>query len=328
VAQQSPRKRIEALTERMLTSRDPKRRVLVICNPYATTVSARLKNLIVYALRSRYRVEAVNTEQRGHATELCTQAARDGYDLVIAFGGDGTVNEAVNGLVGTDTPLTCLPGGSANVFCRSIGVPDDVVDATEHLLSVTDDFQPVAVDTGVVNGRHFAFASGVGLDASVVERVDSNPRLKARLRHHYYAYCALTAFLRRYLLNAPLLSIETEGRSAEGVTAVAQNSDPFTYFGKRPIRLCEHADLQSGNLAMLLLKRASVLQLPTLIPRVLSTQPRLVARHPQIQTFERIETARVCATDTELPVQVDGDYIGRFTEITYQIAPQSLWVVS
>jgi diacylglycerol kinase family enzyme len=300
----------------------------VICNPYATTVSARLRNLIVNALKSRYRVEAVNTEERGHATRLCEQGARDGFDLVIAFGGDGTVNEALNGLVGTQTPLTCLPGGSANVFCRSIGVPDDVVDATEHLLSVADDFQPVTIDTGVVNERHFVFASGVGLDASVVERVDSNPQLKARLRHHYYAYCAISAFLRRYLLNAPLLSIETEGRSGEGVTAVAQNSDPFTYFGKRPIRLCEHADLQSGSLAMLVLKRASVSALPTLIPRVLSTRPRWVTRHRQIQSFERVDTAKIRAADASLPVQVDGDYIGSFADINYRIAPRSLWVVS
>src|SRR5213080_4671674 len=170
--------RAEAVAERVLPHRGPKRRMLVIVNPYATTVSDRLKNLVIYALQGRYSVEAVDTQARAHATELCREAAAEGYEVVVAFGGDGTVNEAANGLVGTAVPLTCLPGGSTNVFCRSLGIPSDVVDATEHLLRMADDFEPRRVDTGIVNGRHFVFSSGIGLDASVVERVDSHPRLK------------------------------------------------------------------------------------------------------------------------------------------------------
>ena len=109
--------------------------MLIIVNPYATTVSDRLRNLVVYALQARYEVEAVDTEKRDHATQLCREAAEEGYDVVVAFGGDGTVNEAANGLAGSDTPLTCLPGGATNVFHRAIGIPTDVVEATEHLLA-------------------------------------------------------------------------------------------------------------------------------------------------------------------------------------------------
>ena len=127
----------------------PRKRMLVIVNPYATTVSDRLKNLVVYALRGTYQVEAVDTESRDHATELCREAAREGYDVVVAFGGDGTVNEAANGLAGSPTPLTCLPGGRANVYCRMLGIPTDVVDATEHLLRMADDWRPRPVDLGV-----------------------------------------------------------------------------------------------------------------------------------------------------------------------------------
>jgi diacylglycerol kinase family enzyme len=92
--------RAEELAERVLPDRGPKRRMLVIVNPYASTVSDRLKNLVVYALQGRYSVEAVDTQARSHATELCRQAAAEGYDVVVAFGGDGTVNEAANGLAG------------------------------------------------------------------------------------------------------------------------------------------------------------------------------------------------------------------------------------
>ena len=126
---------LERLAELAALERKPRsRRMLVIVNPYATTMSDRLKHLVVYALQGRYDVEAVDTQAKGHATELCREAAHEGYDVVVAFGGDGTVNEAANGLAGSATPLTCLPGGATNVYCRMLGIPADVVDATEHLL--------------------------------------------------------------------------------------------------------------------------------------------------------------------------------------------------
>src|SRR5436309_14375126 len=163
-----PLERLEALL--VAGRRAPTRRMLIIVNPYATTVSDRLKNLVVYALRGSYEVDAIDTESKDHATELTHEAAREGYDIVVAFGSDGTVNEAANGLVGSDTPLSCLPGGRTNVYCRMLGIPIDVVDATEHLLRVADAWRPRWVDFGYVNDRGFLFSAGVGLDASVVER--------------------------------------------------------------------------------------------------------------------------------------------------------------
>ncbi len=188
--------------------------MLIIVNPYATTVSDRLRHLVVYALQGRFEVDAVDTEARGHATELCREAAHEGYDVVVAFGGDGTVNEAANGLLGSPTPLCCLPGGSANVFGKMLGIPGDVVDATEHLLAMADDWRPRRVDLGVVNGRCFTFASGLGLDASVVERVDSNPRLKARLGAYYFTWVAVSTFMRRYLVSPPRLEVAGRRRDA------------------------------------------------------------------------------------------------------------------
>ena len=99
---------------------------------------------------------------------------------MVAFGGDGTVNEVVNGLAGTDIPVAFLPGGNTNVVCRTLGIPNDVVDATEHLLALADDFRPRRIDLGMVNERYFVFACGAGIDASVVKRVDSKPSLKAK----------------------------------------------------------------------------------------------------------------------------------------------------
>src|ERR1700736_975928 len=204
-----------------------KRRMLIIVSPYATTVSDRLRHLVVYALQGRFEVDAVDTEDRGHATELCREAAHEGYDVVVAFGGDGTVNEAANGLLGSTTPLCCLPGGSANVFGRLLGIPGELVDATEHLLAMADDWRPRKVDLGVVNGRCFTFNSGIGLDASVVEKVDARPKLKARFGPYFFTWKALGA-AQRYLVRPPRMLIDTREGTLEAVTAIVQNGDPYT----------------------------------------------------------------------------------------------------
>src|SRR5690348_16115694 len=235
--------------------------MLVIVNPYATTMSDRLKHLVVYALQGRYEVHAVDTQRRGHATEITREAAREGYDVVLAFGGDGTVNEAANGLIGSPTPLTCLPGGATNVYCRMLGIPNEIVDATEHLLRLADEWKPRRVDLASVNGRGFTFSAGLGLDASVVERVDSHPRLKARLGEYYFTWAAMTTFTRRYVVRPPRLVAEVEGEEVPGVTAIVQNGMPYTYFNRRPIDIAEDAELDDGRLSGAVLARANPLEI-------------------------------------------------------------------
>jgi diacylglycerol kinase family enzyme len=302
--------------------------MLVIVNPYATTVSDRLKNLVVYALRGSYQVDAIDTQARAHATELTREAAQAGYDVVVAFGGDGTVNEAANGLVGTDTPLTCLPGGRANVYCRMLGIPTDVVDATEHLLAMADDWHPRRVDLGVVNDRRFVFSAGVGLDASVVERVDAHPRLKARLGEWYYAWTGVRTFNRRYLVNPPRLEAEIGDDRVPGVTAIVQNADPYTYFGNRPVRMAEDAALDSGSLAGIVLERARPIDIPTVIWRALSRTARL-PRHRHVSSFGGVPALRVRTLDERpLPLQVDGDYIGEVQEAVFSVEPRGIAVVA
>ena len=321
-----PIERLEAILG--VGSAKPSKRMLVIVNPYATTVSDRLKNLVVYALRGSYDVVAIDTEARDHATDICRQAAREGYDVVVAFGGDGTVNEAANGLAGTDTPLSCLPGGRANVYCRMLGIPNDVVDATEHLLRMADDWRPRRVDLAQAGDRHFLFSAGVGLDASVVERVDAHPRVKARLGEWYYAWTAIGTFNRRYLVRPPRLEAELGGERVAGVTVIVQNGSPYTYFGNRPIEMGEGADLQSGDLAGVVLKRGRPIDLPTVAFRALVPRAH-VTRHRQVHAFDGLTELVVRSRDERpLPLQVDGDYIGEAAEIEFGIAPGALAVVS
>jgi diacylglycerol kinase family enzyme len=320
--------RAEELAERGLPSRQQKRRMLVIVNPYASTVSDRLKNLVVYALQGRYSVEAVDTQRRDHATELCREAADEGYDVVVAFGGDGTVNEAANGLAGSDTPLTVLPGGSTNVYCRTLGIPEDVVDATEHLLHMADEFDPRPVDLGRVNGRAFVSSCGIGLDASVVERVDSHPSMKARWREYYFTYATIATFNRKYLVSPPRMRVHAGGRALDAVTAIAQVSDPYTYFASRPIRLCADVALDDGTIGLTVLKRATPLEVPTIVARVFTSNPDTVQRHRQVEGFDHLQSAVVETRDQRpLPVQVDGDHIGAWERVELSVEPGGLKVV-
>jgi diacylglycerol kinase family enzyme len=305
-----------------------KRRMLIIVNPYATTVSDRLRNLVVYALQGRFEVDAVDTEARGHATELCREAAHEGYDVVVAFGGDGTVNEAANGLLGSPTPLCCLPGGSANVFAKMLGIPGDVVDATEHLLAMADDWRPRMVDLGVVNGRCFTFASGLGLDASVVERVDANPKMKARLGPYFFTWIAVTTLLRRYLLHPPRLEVDAAGKTLAGVTAIVQNGAPFTYFQDRPIHISDGAALDSGSLTGGVLHRASLPAMLSIAWRAFSPRARVTGNR-QISGLSDMSELTVRSADGRpLPLQVDGDYLGDVSEARYSILAQALNVVA
>jgi diacylglycerol kinase family enzyme len=304
-----------------------KRRMLVIVNPYAATVSDRLRHLVVYALQGRFEVDAVDTESRGHATELCREAAHEGYDVVVAFGGDGTVNEAANGLLGSPTPLCALPGGSANVFARIIGVPGELVDATEHLLAMADDWRVRKVDLGMVNGRCFTFNSGVGLDASVVEQVDARPRMKARFGPYFFTWKAIGA-AQRYLARPPRMVIDDGHSTLEAVTAIVQNGAPFTYFHDKPIHIAEGAALESGALVGAALRRATPLAFSSIGVRALS--PRVsVLGNRQLADLGRFRELTVRSADGRpLPLQVDGDFLGEVDEARYSIKPRALSVVS
>ena len=302
---------------------------MVIINPVATKMSDRLKSLVVYALQGRYDVTTVDTTHKGHAIELCREAAAEHYDVVVAFGGDGTVNEAANGLIGSDTPLTCLPGGATNVFCKLLGIPGDIVDATEHLLRIADDWRPRKVDVATINGRRFTFSCGMGIDASVVERVDAHPRLKSRFGPYYFTWAALSTFWRNYVVNPPRMVAELPGgETLEGVTAIVQNGDPFTYFQNRPLHLAEGATLTSGDLAGVVLHRSTPTVMPTVIWRIFSQRARIV-RHRAITGFGGLTELVVhSADDRELPIEVDGDYIGTVPEATFGLEPGALTVVS
>jgi diacylglycerol kinase family enzyme len=312
-----------------LSKREPEKRMLVIVNPKATAMKERLRHLVVYALQGRYDVHVEETTHRGHARELSREAAAEQFDVVAAYGGDGTVNEAANGLAGTQTALTALPGGSNNVWAKELGIPNDVVDATEHLLGLADRWEPRAIDLGMLNGRYFTFAAGMGLDASVVKRVDAHPSLKSRFGPFYFVEAAVATFLARYVVNPPKLTIEVDGAAAvSGVSAFIQNTAHYTYFNKRAVELVEGGGFESGALAGVVLTRARPYDVPTVTFRALSGAAR-IAKHSGIAAFGGFQEAVVRSADGRpIPIQVDGDYLGDELEARFAIAPGALRVVA
>ena len=165
-------------------------RALLVVNPKATTTSERSRDVLVRALRSEVDLTVEYTLRRGHAATLARAAAESGVDVVVTLGGDGTVNEAVNGLMtaapalgGTTGPryrlpaLAVVPGGSTNVFARALGLPRDWVDGTSVILDGLRDGRHRVIGLGRADDRYFTFCAGLGLDAAVVRRVE-----QARLR--------------------------------------------------------------------------------------------------------------------------------------------------
>jgi len=306
-----------------------RKRMLVIVNPYATTVSAPLRNLVVAALHGRYEVEAIDTRSPNHATDLCREAAQEGYDVVVSFGGDGTVNEVANGLGGCDTPLTCLPGGATNVMCKMLGIPGEIVDATEHLLAMADDWRPRRVDLGTANGRAFTYSSGYGLDAAVVKRIDASPKLKRhRLREYFFVYAAVETVLRQYVRNPPRMDVHVGAETAHAITTLVQNSDPYTYLDDKPVRVAEGATLDSETLAGVALRGVSPPDIPTMALRLLSSK-RSVVGHRKIFDFRDVKGLRCVSSDGRpIPLHVDGDHIGDVTEVAFGIRPGALGVVA
>jgi diacylglycerol kinase family enzyme len=289
----------------------------------------RLRGLVVAALQGRYDVDSVDTQARGHATDLGGDAAREGYDVVVAFGGDGTVNEVANALAGSDTPLTCLPGGATNVFCQMIGIPGEIIDATEHLLRMADVWRPRRVDLGTANGRAFTYASGYGFDASVVKRIDRQPKLKGhRLRDYYFVYCAVETALRHYVRDPPRMDVHVGDSTERVITTLVQNGDAFTYLGDKPLALAPGAALDSGTLAGLALRGVSPRDIPPLALRILSAK-RSVAGHRRVRDFRDVDALSCVSADGRaIPLHVDGDHVGDVSEVVYGIRPGALAVVS
>lgn len=202
------------------------------------------------ALSADHEVTVAETNRRGHATRLAQNAATEGIDVVAVLGGDGTLNEAANGLAGSQTALAPLPGGSTNVFARTIGLPNDPIEATGALLDALASNSIERIGMGSVNGRYFLFHTGVGYDAEVVAQVERRSQLKRYAGHPLFVWAAVTTWFRHYDHSRPRFAIELGSGSErevvdDGYFLVVLNTSPYTFLGNRPLDIAPHATLES-----------------------------------------------------------------------------------
>jgi diacylglycerol kinase family enzyme len=283
-------------------------KILLIVNETASSVTARGRVVIQKALGADHEVRCAETTRRGHATSLARGAVADGTNVVVVLGGDGTLNEAANGLVGSDVALAPLPGGSTNVFARSIGLPDDPAEATAATIEALEANSIRRVGLGSVNGRYFLFHVGMGFDAAVVEQVEKRGDLKRYLGHPLFVYAAVTTWARHYDRRTPSLAVRhRDGGVDDGYFALCLNTNPYTYLGDRPLDVAPEATLDRG-LVCLTLRSLSLGRLSNIAATALR-------RNAELSGMRGVDYATdlddiVVEGHGPFPYQVDGDHLG------------------
>lgn len=301
-------------------------KLLLIVNPSASSVTPRSQVLIQRTFNRDHDVELVETTRRGHATRLAEDAAARGFDGAIVLGGDGTLNEAANGLIDSDTALLPLPGGSTNVFARTLGLPDDPFDAAAVVLRAFEEKQMNRVGLGTANGRSFLFHAGIGFDAAVVEQVERNSDLKRYLSHPLFAYKAVATWARHFDRKNPHFRVEfADGTTIDdGYFMVALNTNPYTYLGSIPFDIAPEADLDRA-LAVVTIRSLRADHLLQVAAGALMGNPRLTAGRT-IDHQSDLTTFAVTA-DEPFPWQLDGDFLGRLTRVEFTHRPNALLLV-
>jgi diacylglycerol kinase family enzyme len=303
-------------------------RVLVVSNPRATATTARQRDVLVHALSANVKLEVEETANRGHAAALACRAMRDGVDVVIALGGDGTVNEVVNGLLtdgihpGVPT-LGIVPGGSTNVFARALGLPNDPVEATSVLLDAMSTGRRRAVSLGLADERWFVFAAGLGFDAAVVAGVESQRRRGKKSTHSLYVRTTLSTYLAQHR-KLPTLTVElASGEVISDIhVALVTNTTPWTFLGNRPLAPTPRASLE-GGLDVYMRHRMGVPSLLWAFSRMI----RQTEGHRRLGDRVEHDLGEFRLISSEpLPFQLDGDYVDQRTTVRFQGVRKALEV--
>jgi diacylglycerol kinase family enzyme len=300
-------------------------RLLLVVNAFASSVTARNRVLIEQALSQVAAVEVRETNRRGHATRFAYDAALRGVDVVVSLGGDGTLNEVANGLAGTDTMLAVLPGGSTNVFARTVGEPNDPVAAARLVADALAAGHHRRIGLGRVNGRYFTFHTGVGFDAAVVAEVEKRAAVKRWLGHPLFAYAAFKTWLVGYDRHHPHFRVQyPDGTAVEDAYfTLVLNTNPYTYLGNRPFDLTPEAGLDVPLVAVTLRSlRARVIV--KAVVRTLTTGGLTSGRRVDVRPgLDGV----VVESEHPFPYQVDGDHLGDTRRLVFEDAPDALTLV-
>ncbi len=317
-------------------------RALLIVNPQATSTTRLRRDVIVRALASAVDLEVVQTRYRGDATGLAAEARRAGYGLILTLGGDGTVNEAVNGILGPpcspagDNParppaaelpaLAPLPGGSANVFTRALGLPADPVDAAGWILQALADGRRRDIGVGLADDRYFAFNAGLGFDAEVVRAVEGQRAHGRPVTPALYARTAVRQFYLRTDRGQAALTLERDGQPPAGpfFVGIVSNTAPWTYLGRRAVNTNPRAAFECGLDFFALRSLHTAATLRTL--RQLLSPAGPPARGRSVLTGHD-ETTLAFKAARPVAFQVDGEYMGERERVRFVSIPNALSII-
>lgn len=305
-------------------------RTLVVVNPNATSTSRRSRDVLLSALAGAAEVTIASTTHRDHATELAAQARREHFEAVVAYGGDGTVNEVVNGLLGSgpgpDVPLLgVLPGGSANVFARNLGLPNDALGAADRLIrAITRPERTRSIGLGQANDRWFTFNSGLGFDADTVLAVERARHRGKRATPGLYVRSAVRTYFGQQR-SIPPISAELPGAEhvPELFLALVTNSSPWTYLGRRAIRTAPRSSFDAG---LDLVATTSLSLLTTLKHAAEIVAGRQGPRGHDVVHRHDLPWISLLSQQP-LALQVDGDYLGETTRLHCRSVPDALRVL-
>ena len=300
-------------------------RLLLVVNPVARTVSTPTLAVIEKALSADFVLEVAETKGRGHANELAEQAVADGIDLVVVFSGDGTINEAVNSLAGTETALGVLPGGATNVLVRALGLPTDPVECTGVLISKALDDEATKLTLGRADGRYFAVNCGAGIDASAMRRLEKKfPSTKSKYDRVAFRAVAWELMV-GYAGKSPDLEVTIDdGEPIPSISVMVGRTDPYTFYKDRGLRMTPDASLDTG-LDVLSVRKLNRRNIPRIAWQVFGS-----ARHVRGRDIDYVHDAsQVIVRSAEpFPVQVDGDPLGDHRRLRVDLAREALWVVA
>jgi diacylglycerol kinase family enzyme len=314
-------------------------RAVLIVNPNATSTTAAGRDLLAHALESRVELTVIHTDHRGHAIEIAESARRDGIDVIIVHGGDGTVNEVVNGLLGIPTrqklpdgpmpAVAVVPGGSANVFARALGISPDPIEATNQLIDLLGEHRNGGswrriglMDCGE---RWAVFTAGMGVDGDVVAAVEAQRAKGRKVTAGRYIRVAVREVLSS-VRKEPRLTLELPGREAvSGVYfAFISNSSPWTYANSRPVWTNPETTFETG-LGVFATTSMNVWKNLMLVRRMLAKKPNIKAKH--LIREDDVAWVRITASEP-VASQIDGDFLGLRAEMTFQAVPGALSVVA
>jgi diacylglycerol kinase family enzyme len=312
-------------------------RAVLIVNPNATSTTPAGRDLLAHALESRVHLTGEHTDHRGHATEIARAAAQAGVDAVIVHGGDGTVNEVVNGMLGEpgstpgrDLPAVgVVPGGSANVFARSLGISPDPVEATNQLVDLLGahhhDSSWRRIGLMDCGERWAIFTAGLGVDGEVVAAVDAQRDKGRKVTASRYIGTAIPLMLRS-ARREPTMTLELPDRAPIGGVhfVFASNSNPWTYANNRPVWTNPTTAYETG-LGVFAITSMNVLANLRLVRQMLSKKPRIATRH--LIRDDDVPWLRV-TSNTPAPCQIDGEYLGPRRAMTFTSVPAALAVVA